>query len=114
MFHLLILLAFLLYSFQSEHLINVLPLTMKNSTQIVFSWYRSYVNLHSIMIINFKRRDMLQIVQLTASGDFNEALALCKHLPPEDSNLEDSNLRAARESGIHLRRVPLMVENLIQ
>ncbi|XP_072972128.1 vacuolar sorting protein 39 [Typha angustifolia] len=39
-----------------------------------------------------------QIVQLTASGDFEEALALCKLLPPEDSTL-----RVAKESSIHLR-----------
>lgn len=40
----------------------------------------------------------LQIVQLTASGNFDEALALCKLLPPEDSSL-----RAAKEGSIHLR-----------
>lgn len=40
----------------------------------------------------------LQIVQLTASGDFEEALALCKMLPPEDASL-----RAAREGSIHIR-----------
>ncbi|KAG2535713.1 hypothetical protein PVAP13_9NG130300 [Panicum virgatum] len=39
-----------------------------------------------------------QIVQLTASGEFEEALALCKLLPPEDSNL-----RSAKESSIHIR-----------
>jgi hypothetical protein len=39
-------------------------------------------------------------VQLTASGEFEEALALCKLLPPEDSNL-----RAAKESSIHIRYV---------
>ena len=37
-------------------------------------------------------------MQLTASGEFEEALALCKLLPPEDSNL-----RAAKESSIHIR-----------
>lgn len=40
----------------------------------------------------------LQIVQLTASGDFEEALALCKMLPPEDLNL-----RTAKEQSIHIR-----------
>lgn len=40
----------------------------------------------------------LQIVQLTASGNFEEALALCKLLPPEDANL-----RAAKEGSIHIR-----------
>ncbi|ONK80114.1 uncharacterized protein A4U43_C01F14030 [Asparagus officinalis] len=39
-----------------------------------------------------------QIVQLTASGDFEEALSLCKLLPPEDSSL-----RVAKESSIHMR-----------
>ncbi|KAH0894059.1 hypothetical protein HID58_056488, partial [Brassica napus] len=34
--------------------------------------------------------------QLTAAGNFEEALALCKSLPPEDSSL-----RAAKESSIH-------------
>ncbi|KAL8168245.1 hypothetical protein V2J09_009744 [Rumex salicifolius] len=47
-----------------------------------------------------------QIVQLTASGDFDEALALCKLLPPEDSNL-----RAARESAIHIRYAHYLFEN---
>ncbi|XP_078433921.1 vacuolar sorting protein 39 [Wolffia australiana] len=40
----------------------------------------------------------VQIVQLTASGDFEEALALCKLLPQEDSAL-----RAAKEGSIHIR-----------
>lgn len=47
-----------------------------------------------------------QIVQLTASGNFEEALALCKLLPPEDSNL-----RAAKESSIHLRYAHYLFEN---
>jgi hypothetical protein len=41
-------------------------------------------------------------VQLTASGEFEDALALCKLLPPEDSNL-----RAAKESSIHMRYVQI-------
>ncbi|KAL9241643.1 hypothetical protein vseg_015730 [Gypsophila vaccaria] len=47
-----------------------------------------------------------QIVQLTASGNFDEALALCKLLPPEDSSL-----RAARESAIHIRYAHHLFEN---
>ncbi|KAK9129879.1 hypothetical protein Sjap_010366 [Stephania japonica] len=47
-----------------------------------------------------------QIVQLTASGNFEEALALCKLLPPEDSNL-----RAARESSIHIRYGHYLFDN---
>ncbi|PWA81788.1 citron homology (CNH) domain protein [Artemisia annua] len=39
-----------------------------------------------------------QIVQLTASGNFEEALVLCKFLPPEDSGL-----RASKEQSIHIR-----------
>lgn len=45
----------------------------------------------------------LQIVQFTASGNFEEALALCKLLPPEDSSL-----RSAKESSIHIRWVVLV------
>uniref|UniRef100_A0A7N0T7X6 CNH domain-containing protein n=1 Tax=Kalanchoe fedtschenkoi TaxID=63787 RepID=A0A7N0T7X6_KALFE len=47
-----------------------------------------------------------QIVQLTASGNFEEALALCKLLPPEDSSL-----RAAKESSIHLRYAHYLYDN---
>ncbi|KAF7850799.1 hypothetical protein BT93_L4995 [Corymbia citriodora subsp. variegata] len=47
-----------------------------------------------------------QIVQLTASGNFEEALALCKMLPPEDSNL-----RAAKEGSIHIRYAHYLFEN---
>nr|XP_043607613.1 vacuolar sorting protein 39-like [Erigeron canadensis] len=47
-----------------------------------------------------------QIVQLTASGNFEEALALCKLLPPEDSNL-----RASKEQSIHVRYAHYLFEN---
>ncbi|KAK3008435.1 hypothetical protein RJ639_014433 [Escallonia herrerae] len=47
-----------------------------------------------------------QIVQLTASGNFEEALALCKLLPPEDSSL-----RAAKEQSIHIRYAHFLFEN---
>ncbi|GAB4846823.1 Vam6/Vps39-like protein, variant 2 [Ancistrocladus abbreviatus] len=47
-----------------------------------------------------------QIVQLTASGNFEEALALCKLLPPEDSSL-----RAAKDSSIHIRYAHHLFEN---
>ncbi len=39
-----------------------------------------------------------QVVQLAASGNYNDALALCKLLPPEDAAL-----RAAKEDAIHIR-----------
>ena len=42
----------------------------------------------------------MQIVQLTASGNFEEALVLCKFLPPEDSGL-----RASKEQSIHIRYI---------
>jgi hypothetical protein len=45
----------------------------------------------------------LQIVQLTAAGNFEEALSLCKLLPPEDSNL-----RAAKEGSIHIRFIAIL------
>ncbi|KAL8118028.1 vacuolar sorting protein 39-like [Apium graveolens] len=47
-----------------------------------------------------------QIVQLTASGEFEEALALCKMLPPEDLNL-----RTAKEQSIHIRYARHLYEN---
>ncbi|CAB80329.1 hypothetical protein [Arabidopsis thaliana] len=46
------------------------------------------------------------IVQLTASGNFEEALALCKVLPPDESSL-----RAAKESSIHTRFAHYLFEN---
>ncbi|KAL5990833.1 hypothetical protein ACLOJK_011738 [Asimina triloba] len=46
------------------------------------------------------------IVQLTASGNFEEALALCKLLPPEDSSL-----RAAKEGSIHMRYGHYLFDN---
>ncbi|KAF9609842.1 hypothetical protein IFM89_018784 [Coptis chinensis] len=47
-----------------------------------------------------------QIVQLTASGNFEEALALCKLLPQEDSSL-----RAAKEASIHIRYGHYLFDN---
>ncbi|XP_055804597.1 vacuolar sorting protein 39-like isoform X2 [Solanum dulcamara] len=47
-----------------------------------------------------------QIVQLTASGNFEEALALCKLLPPEDSSL-----RSSKEQSIHIRYACFLFEN---
>ncbi|MBA0560782.1 hypothetical protein Golob_017659 [Gossypium lobatum] len=47
-----------------------------------------------------------QIVQLTASGNFEEALALCKLLPPEDASL-----RAAKEGSIHIRYAHYLFDN---
>ncbi|XP_048445299.1 vacuolar sorting protein 39 [Pyrus x bretschneideri] len=47
-----------------------------------------------------------QIVQLTASGDFDEALALCKMLPPEEASL-----RAAKEASIHMRYAHHLFDN---
>ncbi|KAL8231097.1 hypothetical protein R6Q57_000875 [Mikania cordata] len=47
-----------------------------------------------------------QIVQLTASGNFEEALVLCKLLPPEDSSL-----RASKEQSIHIRYAHKLFEN---
>ncbi|XP_042452913.1 vacuolar sorting protein 39 isoform X1 [Zingiber officinale] len=47
-----------------------------------------------------------QIVQLTASGNFEEALSLCKLLPPEDASL-----RASKESSIHIRYAHHLFDN---
>lgn len=43
-----------------------------------------------------------QVVQLAASGNFEDALALCKLLPPEDAAL-----RASKEDAIHIRLILL-------
>lgn len=40
----------------------------------------------------------MQLVQLAASGNFEDALALCKLLP-----LEDTALRVAKEDSLHRR-----------
>ncbi|CAI0420055.1 unnamed protein product [Linum tenue] len=48
----------------------------------------------------------VEIVQLTASGNFEEALALCKLLPPEDASL-----RAAKEGSIHIRYAHHLFDN---
>ncbi|XVF62028.1 hypothetical protein PTKIN_Ptkin08bG0184100 [Pterospermum kingtungense] len=47
-----------------------------------------------------------QIVQLTASGNFDEALGLCKLLPAEDASL-----RAAKEASIHIRYAHYLFDN---
>ncbi|KAL3849701.1 hypothetical protein ACJIZ3_011583 [Penstemon smallii] len=47
-----------------------------------------------------------QIVQLTASGNFEEALSLCKLLSPEDSSH-----RSAKEQSIHIRYAHYLFEN---
>ncbi|XP_043712753.1 vacuolar sorting protein 39 [Telopea speciosissima] len=47
-----------------------------------------------------------QIVQLTASANFEEALALCKLLPSEDSSH-----RAAKEASIHIRYGHYLFDN---
>jgi hypothetical protein len=54
------------------------------------------ISLQIVKVMNFDI--FLQIVQLTASGNFEEALSLCKLLPPEESSL-----RAAKEGSIHIR-----------
>ncbi|CAJ2647565.1 unnamed protein product [Trifolium pratense] len=47
-----------------------------------------------------------QIVQLTASGNFEEALSLCKLRPPEESSI-----RAAKEGSFHIRYAHYIFEN---
>ncbi|KAL1349333.1 vacuolar sorting protein 39 isoform X2 [Arachis hypogaea] len=47
-----------------------------------------------------------QIVQLAASGNFEEALSLCNLLPPEDSCL-----RTSKEASIHIRYAHFLFDN---
>ncbi|KAJ7282158.1 hypothetical protein O6H91_Y358400 [Diphasiastrum complanatum] len=58
----------------------------------------------SFMLETYQERTKLEetskqmVVQLAASGNFDDALALCKMLPPEDAAL-----RSAKEDSIHIR-----------
>lgn len=64
---------------------------LKHASPLEYSiWMKNLMNSCTLFSI--------QIVQLTASGNFEEALALCRMLP-----LEDSSLRAAKEQSIHIR-----------
>ncbi|KAL2906545.1 Vacuolar sorting protein 39 [Bienertia sinuspersici] len=83
---------------QTVGLRNVRHLIRSNS-EILVSLERSVYGLFPVPL-------GAQIVQLTASGNFEEALSLCKLLPPEDSSL-----RAAKESSIHVRYAHYLFEN---
>ena len=86
-------------------------LPSKDSLNDVNSWHNESLNFYTVHGLTKEYNKTLscgndsngflttlQIVQLTASGDFEEALALCKMLPPEDASL-----RAAKEGSIHIR-----------
>lgn len=68
-----------------------LEFNLKRSSPLKYNiWMKNLMNSDTLFAI--------QIVQLTASGNFEEALALCRMLPQEDSSL-----RAAKEQSIHIR-----------
>ncbi|WZZ46363.1 hypothetical protein YC2023_042622 [Brassica napus] len=71
---------------------------LQNIRHLVKSNNAVIVGLDNSVHVLFPVSIGAQIVQLTAAGNFEEALALCKSLPPEDSSL-----RAAKESSIHTR-----------
>lgn len=79
---------------------------LRNVRRILQSTHVVVVALESSIYGFFPVPIGAQIVQLTASGNFEEALALCKLLPPEDSNL-----RAAKEQSIHIRYAHYLFEN---
>ncbi|XP_042020623.1 vacuolar sorting protein 39-like [Salvia splendens] len=79
---------------------------LRNVRRILQSAHVIVVALESSVYGFFPVPIGAQIVQLTASGNFEEALALCKLLPPEDSNL-----RAAKEQSIHIRYAHYLFEN---
>ncbi|KAM7529712.1 hypothetical protein LguiB_033122 [Lonicera macranthoides] len=83
---------------QTVVLRNVKRLVQSNST-IIVALDKSVYGLFPVPL-------GAQIVQLTASGNFEEALALCKLLPPEDSSL-----RASKEQSIHIRYAHYLFEN---
>ncbi|KAL0798538.1 hypothetical protein Bca101_053713 [Brassica carinata] len=79
---------------------------LQNIRHLVKSNNAVIVGLDNSVHILFPVSIGAQIVQLTAPGNFEEALALCKLLPPEDSSL-----RAAKESSIHTRFAHYLFEN---
>ncbi|KAH6812688.1 Vacuolar sorting protein 39 [Perilla frutescens var. frutescens] len=79
---------------------------LRNVRRILQSTYVIVVALETSVYGLFPVPIGAQIVQLTASSNFEEALALCKLLPPEDSNL-----RAAKEQSIHIRYAHYLFEN---
>ncbi|KAF3508113.1 hypothetical protein F2Q69_00008902 [Brassica cretica] len=79
---------------------------LQNIRHLVKSNNAVIVGLDNSVHVLFPVSIGAQIVQLTATGNFEEALALCKSLPPEDSSL-----RAAKESSIHTRFAHYLFEN---
>ncbi|XP_052196516.1 vacuolar sorting protein 39 [Diospyros lotus] len=79
---------------------------LRNVRHLLESSYAIIVALENSVYGLFPVPLGAQIVQLTASGNFEEALALCKLLPPEDSSL-----RAAKEQSIHIRYAHYLFEN---
>ncbi|KAL0891609.1 hypothetical protein Bca101_015592 [Brassica carinata] len=81
-------------------------IVLQNIRHLVKSNNAVIVGLDNSVHVLFPVSIGAQIVQLTASGNFEEALALCKLLPPEESSL-----RAAKESSIHTRFAHYLFEN---
>ncbi|KAF8101569.1 hypothetical protein N665_0204s0064 [Sinapis alba] len=81
-------------------------IVLQNIRHLVKSNNSVIVGLDNSLHVLFPVSIGAQIVQLTASGNFEEALALCKLLPPEESSL-----RAAKESSIHTRFAHYLFEN---
>ncbi|XP_010548331.1 PREDICTED: vam6/Vps39-like protein [Tarenaya hassleriana] len=81
-------------------------IVLQNVRHLVKSNNAVIVGLDNSVYVLFPVSLGAQIVQLTASGNFEEALALCKLLPPEDSSL-----RAAKESSIHVRYAHYLFDN---
>ncbi|XP_073293751.1 vacuolar sorting protein 39-like isoform X1 [Primulina huaijiensis] len=79
---------------------------LRNARRLLQSTHAMIVALETSVYGFFPVPLGAQIVQLTASGNFEEALALCKLLPPEDSSL-----RATREQSIHIRYAHYLFEN---
>jgi hypothetical protein len=81
-------------------------IVLQNIRRLVKSNNAVIVGLDNSVYVLFPVSIGAQIVQLTASGNFEEALALCKVLPPDESSL-----RAAKESSIHTRFAHYLFEN---
>ncbi|CAN8328098.1 unnamed protein product [Cochlearia groenlandica] len=81
-------------------------IVLQNIRHLVKSNSAVIVGLDNSVHVLFPVSIGAQIVQLTASGNFEEALTLCKLLPSEESSL-----RSAKESSIHTRFAHYLFEN---
>ncbi|KAJ4962524.1 hypothetical protein NE237_022463 [Protea cynaroides] len=84
----------------------VQTVVLRNVYRLICSNGSVIIALHNSIYGLFPVPIGAQIIQLTASANFEEALALCKLLPPEDSSL-----RASKVASIHIRYGHYLFDN---